>query len=289
MRVLVTIPHVYNPKGGGKYGSLSSDPQPRILALTQCLQALRSIYDSSQFWYRYADKLYTSIANQASSVQLDIIICTTQNLHVLDQLPIPPQYYTHRPTACEPMLVGFECHAVLRESLGNYDYYCYLEDDLILHDPYFFGKLAWFNSHRGDGAVLQPNRFELAMTDSIKKVYIDLDLLLKTGRDRSFAHYADENATLTGKVMGQPILLKWAENPHAGCFFLNHRQMEYWVGQDYFLDRETRFFGPLESAASLGLMRTFRVYKPAPQNANFLEIQHFGEAWSKKIHTSIFF
>ncbi len=290
MRVLVTIPHFFNPQGGGKYGSLSSDPLPRISALSQCLQALRGTYDRSGLWYRYTDQLYAFPANEATSVEIDIIICTAKNLHVLNQLPVPNESYKHYPTnPHDPMFLGFECHAVLKECLGKYDYYCYLEDDIILNDPQFFTKLAWFNSHIGDKAVLQPNRYELVTQNSIKKVYIDLDLNLKTGRDRQFAHYEAENATLTGIVMGQPIQFKWAENPHSGCFFLNRRQMEYWAKQEYFLDRESRFFGPLESAASLGLMRTFRVYKPARQNASFLEIKHFGEAWSQKVYNSTFF
>lgn len=290
MRVLVTIPHFFNPQGGGKYASLSNDPLPRISALSQCLQALHGTYSRSGLWYRYTDKLYTFPANEATSIDIDVIICTTKNFHLLDRLPVPREYYKHYPThPHDPMFLGFECHALLRDCLGNYDYYCYLEDDLILDDPLFFTKLTWFNSHVGDQAVLQPNRYELVTKEKIKKVYIDLDLLLKTGRDRQFAHYQAENSTLTGMVMGQPILFKWAENPHSGCFFLNHRQMEYWAKQDYFLDRESRFFGPLESAASLGLMRTFRVYKPARQNASFLEIKHFGDAWSKKIYYSKFF
>jgi hypothetical protein len=38
-----------------------------------------------------------------------------------------------------------------------------------------------------------------------------------------------------------------------------------------FFDRDTSFIGPLESAATLGIMRAFRIYKPAPEHAAFLE------------------
>jgi hypothetical protein len=55
--------------------------------------------------------------------------------------------------------------------------------------------------------------------------------------------------------------------------------MAHWAAQPYFLDRDTSFIGPLESAATLGIMRAFKVYKPAPPNAGFLEIQHFGTAY----------
>jgi hypothetical protein len=47
----------------------------------------------------------------------------------------------------------------------------------------------------------------------------------------------------------------------------------------HFLDRDTCFTGPLESAATLGLLKTFQIYKPAPAMAGFLEIQHYGQAF----------
>jgi hypothetical protein len=59
--------------------------------------------------------------------------------------------------------------------------------------------------------------------------------------------------------------------------------MAYWAAQPHFLDRDTGFIGPLESAATLGIMRTFRVYKPAVENASFLEIEHHGTAFISQL------
>jgi hypothetical protein len=284
MRVLVTIPHVFNPEGGGGYASLSPNSQPRIQALTQCIESLHHCYNrGSQFYFQYNQQLYTLQANLETSVELSIIICTTQGLHLLELLPVTKDSYTHQSFACHPMLLGFECHGVLKQNLGRYDYYCYLEDDIILSDPDFFQKLSWFTAYIGNHAVLQPNRFEQVKKQPVKKFYIDPELEFKTGKKDNFAHYFSDNLVLTGKVLGHPITIKRAENPHSGCFFLNRHQMEQWANQPYFLDRDSRFFGPLESAATLGIARTFRVYKPAPQNANFLEVQHYGDGWSQKI------
>jgi hypothetical protein len=85
-----------------------------------------------------------------------------------------------------------------------------------------------------------------------------------------------EQPELTGKIMGTPVPFRRPLNPHSGCYFLNASQMAYWAKQPYFLDRDTSFIGPLESAATLGVMRTFRIYKPAPSMAAFLEIEHAG-------------
>jgi hypothetical protein len=52
--------------------------------------------------------------------------------------------------------------------------------------------------------------------------------------------------------------------------------MAHWVRQPYFLDRDTSFVGPLESAATLGIMPAFHVYKAAVSNAGLLEIEHCG-------------
>ena len=57
---------------------------------------------------------------------------------------------------------------MLRDRLlaGDGDYFCYLEDDLILGDPWLFRKLAWFTREFGDDCLLQPNRYEPAQEPS---------------------------------------------------------------------------------------------------------------------------
>jgi hypothetical protein len=170
--------------------------------------------------------------------------------------------------------LGFECHAVLRGGLDKYDYFAYLEDDLIARDPWMFVKLAWFTSQLGDDVLLQPNRFEVApLLGLVHKAYIDGDL-----PGEATVPFQDvlERSEATGSLLGTTVTFERAKNPHAGCFFLNARQMETWTQQPYFLDRDTSFIGPLESAATLGIMRTFRVYKSAQESAGFLEIEHFG-------------
>lgn len=83
--------------------------------------------------------------------------------------------------------------------------------------------------------------------------------------------------------MGADVAFQQARNPHAGCFFLSASQFGHWVAQPHFLDRDVRFLGPLESAATLGILWTFRVVKPSPENADFLEVQHFGVDYLKLI------
>ena len=39
---------------------------------------------------------------------------------------------------------------------------------------------------------------------------------------------------------------------------------------------DTSFHGPLESAATLGMLKTFQLMKPAPENGRFLTVEHGG-------------
>src|SRR5262249_22679934 len=145
--------------GAGRHGSLRRDPAPRVRALADCLTAIQQLYGPRQCVMDIARRT-TAPANQPAAAA-DVIVCTTGGKHLLDRPKLDSRYFTHQSTAADPRLLGFECHAVLRDRLAaNYDYYCYLEDDLILRDPQFFIKLRWFATQFGDGALMMPNRYE---------------------------------------------------------------------------------------------------------------------------------
>jgi hypothetical protein len=280
MRILITIAHFFNPSNGGQYGS-QRKPQPRIQALTQCITNVHQLF-GNQCIIDIAQRLAIP-ANLSQSHDIDIVICTTQNCHLLEQIPVPSVFYKHYPTKAEPMLLGFECQAVLKECLGKYDYYCFLEDDLILHDPWFFIKLAWFTDLSGDLNLLQPNRYEVSISHIVRKAYIDGNL---APRVTAKFQNVQEQLELLGKIMNTSVVFRRALNPHSGCYFLNTRQMHHWVKQPYFLNRDTSFIGPLESAATLGIMQTFKIYKPVT-HASFLEIQHFGTTFLSLIGNQV--
>lgn len=268
MRILVTIPHFYNAQGGGMYGSLRADPKPRRNALMAAIFGLHNTYGPRQgLLVKPIVESNTGLANK-----IDVVVCTTGDSHLIAQLGLPDGLYRHHATSAAPMFLGFECHALLRDALGAYDYYCFLEDDLLLSDPMLFQKLNWFNKIAGDGAVLQPNRFEIALGQSWHKLYIDGNLARPELSDR--LQDVTDTPVLSGEVFGVPIKFQRVNNPHSGCFFLNARQMQHWSERPEFLNRDPSFAGPLESAATLGIMHFFRAYKPARENAGFLEVRH---------------
>lgn len=275
MKILITIPHYYNANND-KHGSGRKDPKPRVNALSTCLFNLHFLFGNSQCMINIKDKNIVSV-NTNSKNEIDIIICTANQKHILEHLNLPQNFYTQQNSELEnPKYLGFECQKILKENLGKYDYYCFMEDDLIINDSLFFEKIKWFNKSTESLNLLQPNRYEVSTRGRVLKAYVDGDI-----NPRATASYQNiqEFSHLHTNFLGQKIIFQRPLNPHSGCFFLTQEQMKHWVNQPYFLDMDAGFISPLESSATLGIMKTFRIYKPTPQNANFLEIQHYGDAF----------
>lgn len=278
MRLLFVIPHFFHVDGGeetkpllkGRHASVTATAQSRVAALRKTVMSLHQNFGSSQAMIRHADRIAIQ-SNEATRHEVHVVVATAGNAHLMQDAEIPSELCHHSPQDVDPTRLGFSCHNVMRDRWGNFDYYCYLEDDLSLNDSWFFEKLRWFNSHLGDENVLLPNRFERSEQHAFKKCYIDGDLraqVTKPFQDVS------ETPELKSTVLGRAVRMIRPLNPHSGCFFLNAAQMKSWIQQPYFEKQETNFIGPLESAATLGIMKTFRIYKPAPENASFLEIEH---------------
>src|SRR4051812_29444077 len=115
MRLLIAIPHFFDPAppAGRRHGSLGRDPGPRLRALTECLAGIQQLFGRPQCEIDIAGRT-TVPANQATALGADVLACTTGPHHLLDKVPLGPGYFTHLPTAAEPRLLGFECHAALR-------------------------------------------------------------------------------------------------------------------------------------------------------------------------------
>ena len=276
-KILFVIPH-YHSSGSGFYGSTGGNAAGRAAILERVVSGLHQSAGSRQAFLLWLQTHapgkgngHVVRANEAFLAELDIVICTTGDSHLVHQLRIPPFLFHHRHTGAEPMKLGFAAHQVLRENLGRYDWYCFLEDDLLIEDSMFFTKLEWFVKLHGEETTLAPHRFERSVTEPVHKLYHDGSV-----RPDFTAAWQDvtDRQFLGGSVLGKELRFERWPNPHSGCFFLTARQMETWVGQSHFGDGDSSFAGPLESAASLGIIKTFRQYKPSPENAAFLELEH---------------
>jgi len=276
MRIHFAIPHYYDPEGNKFYGSLGTDVNRRTAAVITTVIGLYQALDRHQGLLD-GQKRRVHPASTYDPIEVAVTICTTRGKHLIAALKPLQGLFTHVETNAEPAYLGFECHAVLQRSLGSFDYYCFLEDDLLITDPLFFTKLEWFNGLAGDDAVLGPNRYEVAAGQAVHKLYIDGNLA-----DASISpRFQDvsEAPTVEGDALGRPVRFQRVDNTHSGAFFLNARQMAHWAGLPNFLDRDAGYADPMASAASLGVMRNFRLYKPARENADFLELRHLSNRY----------
>ena len=105
------------------------------------------------------------------------------------------------------MTLPFEAQRILRERVGQYDFYGMLEDDLILHDPAHFEKLQWFVETFGERCVLQPHRCEVSKTGAPAKFLIDPKLGERPAR---FVHEG-QLPTRTPRSDGPPPPRAWAD------------------------------------------------------------------------------
>jgi hypothetical protein len=278
MKVLVTIPHFHNPKGGGAYGSTGAESGRRAEALSRSIAGLhQSLGPRQAFLYclhehvpgRGNGRLLK--VNEQAATALDIAVCTVGDSHLINSLSVPRGMFHHQPVKSDPMMIGFASQQVLKAHLGKYDFYCYLEDDLLIHDSFFLQKVQWFTRTFGNETLLLPHRYELAVKEPLHKLYIDGPV-----RPDFTAQWQDVNnrGSLEADFLGLGLRFERWSNPHSGCFFLNAAQMQRWVETPNFGDGDCSFAGPLESAASLGIMKNFRIYKPSTPHAAFHELQH---------------
>ena len=160
------------------------------------------------------------------------------------------------------------------EKIGEpFDYIAYLEDDILLTDADFFLKLRCFNRAFGDHYLLMPNRIEtLEHQGQLRRFYIDGDY----NPAASEAYRLSTDQMLCFPHLGEMVRFAQPSNLHSGCFFLNREQARIYADSGHAAVIDTSFHGPLESAATLGMLKTFQLMKPAPENGRFLTVEHGG-------------
>lgn len=208
--------------------------------------------------------------NISTESSLDIVLCTTGDSHLADAIP---SHLAHRyATGLAPRLLGFAAQAILRNNAGEFDWYGYLEDDCEITDGLLFSKLAWFNAEFGPGVILQPNRFEISAGPVVQKLYIDGPIPGAPAMTTP-----PGGLHLEASALGRRWRFRRVSNPHSGCFFADAGQMVRLAADPAFGHYSDAFVGPLESAATLPVLRNFAVYKPALDNAAFLEMRHIDQ------------
>jgi hypothetical protein len=277
LRILVVIPHYFGPSDPAnnlpEYAS-NIEPIGRIAALNEMIVALLGHFGRDR--YTFTGEAIAADGG-APPRQVDIVIMTMRDRNILAQLGLAPGTFNIEYVDGKAPWIPLHAQSLLRDRLGSYDFYCYMEDDLIIRDPAFFEKLLWFQRTFGPKTLLAPVRFELASTGTPAKVIIDPELPEDlTARFRR----PGQKHEIAGIWNGRSQTFQLANNPHAGCFFLTQQQMAYWVEQPSFDDHDASWIGPMESAGTLSIGKVFDIYKPVRPDPFFLEVQHFGARYA---------
>jgi hypothetical protein len=281
MRVLLTIAHYFKAEEhDGKIKYASTDPAQRKRRSSSLGRMMFNwvMHQGSNSVLNIGEKRFDGHRGPIDS--LDIVIVVQGDNHLVGGASFQgrPNITVERTEIENPRLLGFECHRVMAERAGAYDLYCFSEDDLISYDPLFFLKIKAFQDAFGPMRVLMPNRYEVNMGGPSFKTYSDGPL-----RARVLApfHAAVPDADLLdgSALLGGPKFER-ATNPHSGFFAITDAQLAYWRGKPWFLNRDVNFIGPLESAATLGMLQSFAVYKSAGRSLGWLEIEHLDHKFS---------
>lgn len=279
MKVLVTISHYFKAQDRPKYSSQDARRQTaRTDAIHETIFSYRSLFGPHAM---------LNLRNEAFDRYLgpdyDIAIAVMVNGddHLLtDDFCRAHDVSLVRVHEDDPRMLGFNAHRYLADHLGEFDVFVFSEDDLCPRSPTFFDKRAWFQETFGWRRVLLPNRYESNPRGFAVKKYLDGPHAPKKAMLPHVKKLPDE-ALLVATPLSQPVPFERAENPHAGFFALSQEQMKYWVAQPHFLDRDCSFVSPLESAATLGILKTFPIYKSSGRGASFFEIEHLDDRYSR--------
>ena len=278
MRLLFAVVHYYK-SGDGRHGSLAADPRPRIEALRRLILQLHRLYGQPAGLLNHLERRVDAVDDGGGLV--DLRVCVSGDCHVLDSLSDCEGLY--RQENChpaDPRLLGFEAQRVLleanhaAETAGEpFDYIAFLEDDILLTDADFFLKLRCFNRAFGDRFLLMPNRIEtMEHHGQLRRFYIDGDY--NPAASEEYRLSSDQR--LCFPHLGEMVRLEQPYNLHSGCFFLNREQARIYAASGHAAVVDTSFHGPLESAATLGMLKTFQLMKPSPENGRFLTVEHGG-------------
>ena len=277
MRILVTIAHYFSAEANSQHASTNERKRDaRQRAVEELICAYRGQFGVSTTLDVGTKSFQPGVG---SDDDIDIIAVTTSEKHLLtsefcNRYGVKVAKFDLE----NPRMLGFSAQKIMAREANRYDMFVFTEDDLRINDPTYFSKIVWFNQTYGPKRVLFPNRIEWSRKAPTLKTYIDGDLN-PAAADKLIAHVEDEEA-LYGAPLGRQTVFRRARNPHAGYFALTRDQLNCWMRQPHWMDRDVSFVSPLESAATLGVAKTFSIYKAFGRSAGFLEIEHMDSGFS---------
>jgi len=279
MRVSICIPHYFKPSADDHgYGSTRNTARvTRILSLGRCIGSLLSLQRSKRnCLFTLADKkidhFTTSSDHAMEAIDIQLTVCTDGENMLDEVLEEFKDFITiktfnledprHLPIATRDWLLKGGSKSV------DADLYAYFEDDLVVNDAEFFDKQSWFLSQLGNSHCLMPHRYELVCRRKVGRLLIDGPLRPALVREFAQPKFKAGRGIYRGQTQ---VNFDIAENPHSGLFIVNREQRDFLAAQ---VLPVKGFISPLETAATLTVLKYFKVCKPSLDCHDFLTIEH---------------
>ncbi|MEB3169904.1 MAG: hypothetical protein VKK43_00875 [Synechococcaceae cyanobacterium] len=279
LRVRVGIPHFFQEQPGeGPYGSSRHGARgARALALGRCLSALLDLQRGSRdlrlhisgrrIEHLPAQRPAGAVLERPLTVEIQVC---TDGEHQLDEVleAFAGRITVHHLAVDDPRALALRTRDRLIQEGEIADLTLYLEDDLVIADPLFLDKQAWFLAQTGGRMVLMPHRYERVDRGGAGVMLIDGPL-----REDVIARFCTPTAdrVIGSFGSGPAIHFEVPANPHAGCFCLSRPQVERLRGLPL---AQEGFVGPLETAATLTVLQHLEVLKPSLPHWRFLSVEH---------------
>tara|TARA_Y100001968_G_C19393620_1_gene736985 strand:- start:886 stop:1740 length:855 start_codon:yes stop_codon:yes gene_type:complete len=278
MKVLIGIPHVFNPVEGSQYSSQNESKRTiKQNALNQVTNGNLVRHSHKHFIHAsggIGTEVFTRELSTQDGVDLNIEVYTPQCSGLISKINKDPKINIIETRIEDFSKVPFITSKSLLEKAGEFDLICYMEDDLLIEDRDFFLKLMYLDQVSNNDMTFLPHRCEYIPNKG--------DVILSGDPDGGRPDLFWDT--------GETIDIQWptgdkkfyrATNPHSGCYFLTRNKAlkvkRYWEERDWSSDFELA--GPLEQAASGMLLPILKIMKPNPSNYRFLMVNHLDELW----------
>jgi hypothetical protein len=279
MRILLALVHYFKAEPNTRYSSTKEELRgERAVAIRSVIDAWRghcgpvAIKNHAEMRYEF---------QESGEDTLDNVVLVNGDNHLLDR-----DYCAARNVRLvnikldNPRMLGFGTQLLFADAASSYDMFIYSEDDLKPSDGNFVSRVMAFQEEFGWRRLLLPNRYEWNLNGHALKTLIDGDVPPEWVKP--YEEKLPDETVLSQYFPGRTVTYKRAANPHAGIFAITAEQLAHWMKQPHYRDGDCSFLSPLESAATLGVLKTFPIYKSFGSDAGWFEIEHLDNKFSDK-------
>jgi len=279
-RLRVAIPHFFREgasEDSGGYGSgRIGNRLARSLALARCLGSIFALNRAPSDWILNLAEWQlelTPASCQAGlpALQVEIHLFVTGEHWLQEVVALyAPRLQLHRLALEDPRQLPLAVVRQLFDMPQPADLSMYMEDDLVIQDPLYADKLAWFHQRTDHRFVLMPHRREPSVANAPQQLYVDGPIKFDGQADPVWA--SKESVVASGRFWdGQELAFCAASNPHSGSFAVTSSQLVQLCQAPW---PPATFVGPLETAATGTVLGLFQVLKPSWACRQFLALEH---------------